>query len=284
MVFLYDGNGANNKHIHELTVKKYNSEFYAMAPTKKTNVDYCRKYRSTRRKTKSENNLRDRKKYLGTKVNYMKFKENDRMRKGIAKEAAVVRPCAPFKHQCTKSRSLRKAENSLPKSPRNEKVIIDSLSKKFNLRIVMAKSKKLGRPLDQLGKVEVKWLVEALDRSTISYINPGKNDVYIGKVNDAKTHEEKRCSLWPLRDILGNGSDISDNENYPKIFGQKLSFSLFYRFAKGNKEYVYNNRIPHYTCLCELCKNAILISKGIEKAIKVKQVPTTPRSIVEVYS
>ena len=59
---------------------------------------------------------------------------------------------------------------------------------------------------------------------------------------------------------------------------------FFYRFVKGHKEYVYNNKIPHYTCLCELCENAILISKGIEKAIKVKQVPTTPRYIVEVYS
>ena len=54
----------------------------------------------------------------------------------------------------------------------------------FNLRIAMAKSKKLGRPLDQLDEVEIKWLLEVLDRPTISYINPGKNDnVYIGKVN-----------------------------------------------------------------------------------------------------
>ena len=105
-----------------------------------------------------------------------------------------------------------------------------------------------------------------------------------GKVNGVKTYEQKRYFLWPLRDILGtlNGSDISDNENYPTKFGQKLSFSLFYRFVKGHKEYVYNNKIPHCTCLCELCENAILISEGIEKA--VKQVPTTPRSIVEVYS
>ena len=117
------------------------------------------------------------------------------MKKGIAKEAAVVRPCASsaeetqsssssFKHPFTKSRSLRKAEYSLQKSSRKKKEIIDSLSKRFNFCIVMAKSKKLGRPLDQLDEVEVKWLLEALDRPTISYyINPGKNDnVYIGKV------------------------------------------------------------------------------------------------------
>ena len=108
----------------------------------------------------------------------------------------------------------------------------------------MAKSKKLGRPLDQHDEVEVKWLLEALDRPTISYINPGKNDnVYIGKVNDAKMQRPMNKNdiscVHSLRDILDtlNGSDISDNENYPKKFGQKLSFSLFYRFVKGHKEY-----------------------------------------------
>ena len=130
------------------------------------------------------------------------------MRKSIAKEAAVVRPCASstegtqsssssFKHPCTKSRSLRKAENSLPKSSRKKKDTIDSLSIKFNLRIAMTKSYKLGRPLDQLDEVEVKWLLEALDRPTISYINLGKND-NIGKVNGVKTYEKKRYFLWPL--------------------------------------------------------------------------------------
>ena len=142
-----------------------------MAPTKKMNADYCREYRRKhvskyKAKDKERKQIeRDCRKCLGTKVNNMKFKENDHMRKSIAKEAAVVRPCASsaeemqsssssFKDPCTKFRSLRKAENSLPKSPHKKKGIIDSFSKKFNLRIAMAKSKKLGHPLNQLNKVK----------------------------------------------------------------------------------------------------------------------------------
>ena len=85
-----------------MNCRKYNSEFcYVMTPTKKTmqiiaeNIEENTR-QSTRGKAKSENNLRERdcRRFLGTKVNHMKFKENDCMRKGIAKEAAVVRPCA----------------------------------------------------------------------------------------------------------------------------------------------------------------------------------------------
>ena len=67
---------------------------------KKTNADYCREYRrkhESKYKAKDKERKqfeRDSRKYLGTKVNYMKFKENHRIRKCVAKEAAVIRPCA----------------------------------------------------------------------------------------------------------------------------------------------------------------------------------------------
>ena len=85
--------------------------------------------------------------------------------KKYRKRVAVVRPsCASSAEEmsssslainlCTKSRSLRNAENSLPKMP-GKKETIDSLRKTFNLRIAMAKPKKSSHPLDQLNGVEV---------------------------------------------------------------------------------------------------------------------------------
>ena len=35
-------------------------------------------------------------------------------------------------------------------------------------------------------------------------------------------------------------------------FEKKLTFSLFYDFLKRHKEYVYNTKIPHSSCSCEI--------------------------------
>ena len=115
-------------------------------------------------------------------------------------------------------------------------------------------------------------------------MNPGKNDnVYIGKCDGVKQYEQKRFFLWPLRDVLGilNGSEISGNECYTQMFGQNLTFTLFYRFVKMHQECIFNKKIPHYTCLCEVCENVVLMSKGMGHACKTKTIPTDPHTIVE---
>ena len=68
------------------------------------------------------------------------------------------------------------------------------------------------------------------------------------------------------------------------MFDRKIRFCEFYRFIKQHKQFVYNNKIPHYSCLCEVCENTILFSKGLDKCVNLKKIPTDPRSIVEVYS
>ena len=118
-------------------------------------------------------------------------------------------------------------------------------------------------------------------------MNPGKNDnVYVGKANGGRQYLQKRYFLWSLREVLDimNGNFLEDviTETYEKRFGKKLQFALFYRFVKMHKEYIYNRKIPHNTCLCEICENASLLAKGIKSSCK-KVIPDDPHSIVETY-
>ena len=50
-----------------------------------------------------------------------------------------------------------------------------------------------------------------------------------------------------------------------------------------HKHYVFSNKIPHYSCLCEIHENASLLAKGLENACKGKEILADPRSIVEPY-
>ena len=94
--------------------------------------------------------------------------------------------------------------------------------------------------------------ISALDRLSIYYTNPGKNDnVYIGKTNGSHVHEQKRYLLWPIRDILEilNENSLSQESTFASTFDTELSFSLFYRFLKMHKQYIYNSKIPHRVCV-----------------------------------
>ena len=106
-------------------------------------------------------------------------------------------------------------------------------------------------------------------------MNPGKNDnVYIGKTNGSLVYEQKR--YLPIRDILEilNGNSLSEESTLVSTFDTKLSFSLFYCFLKMHKQYIYNSKILHNSCLCEICENASLLGKGLDNGSKRVQIPT----------
>ena len=276
-----------------------------MAPTNKQlkNREYCRKYRQRnleelRKRDKERKQLeRDHRKFFhGGK--YEEYKKKDRERKAAEKAKNILNdsPITPvlqpssFKHNCTKIRSLKKADNALPQSPNKKKEIISSLASKYQLRIAQIQKKRPGPKRKGLTEEQIRWLVAVLDRPDISYMNPGKNDnVYIGKLDGTKQYEQKRYFLWPLRDILdilnGSGENVvNQSETYTERFAEKLTFSMFYKFIKRRKEYVFHKNIPHYTCLCETCENAVLLAKGLGHACKSQHVPSDPHSIVEFYS
>ena len=146
-----------------------------MAPTKTTNAERCRKYRQAHSdKYKQADALRKKHARAKTKVldpeKYKFKKEMDKLRKREErlrkKLAAAVSnettPCtSSYKHKSIKFRSLKKVENSLPKSPRKKKEIIGHLASKFNLRIQF-QSRGRGRKKDELD--EERKLVERTSR------------------------------------------------------------------------------------------------------------------------
>ena len=81
-----------------------------------------------------------------------------------------------------------------------------------------------------------------MDRPEISFMKPGKNDHYTKKVNGEKTHVQTSYLLWPLRDVLNmlNESDISVGDSLKDMFEKELSFTLFYKFIKARKQYIFN--------------------------------------------
>ena len=118
-------------------------------------------------------------------------------------------------------------------------------------------------------------------------MNPGKNDnVYIGKTNGSRVFEQKRYLLWPIRDILEilNGNSLSEESTFVSTFDTELSFSLFYRFLKMHKQYIYNSKIAHNSCLCEIYENTSLFGKGLDNGSKRVEIPTDPHGVVERYS
>ena len=80
-----------------------------------------------------------------------------------------------FFNKSVKCRSLTKVLNALPKSPNKRNEIAQSLSQKFNLRIVL-NSKKSGRSENYLSEDKVEWLCQFMDRPDITYTQSGKKD------------------------------------------------------------------------------------------------------------
>ena len=232
---------------------------------------------------------------------YEKYKEGERLRKWAAKkkkkandsnaqevasDSASSTPCSAFSCKQSLHRSLSRADLHLPKSPNKKAEIIQRLATKYNLRVDLKENR--GRRRKELSDEEKMWLIEFLNRSDISYTNPGRKDnVYIGKFNGESKYKQRQYLLWPLRDLIlmANGTEEM-KDSFVLKFEKKLTFSQFYDFLKRHKEYVYNTNIPHSSCLCEICENASLFAKGLNsQRRKLKgKLPTNPHELIEMFS
>ena len=72
-----------------------------------------------------------------------------------------------------------------------------------------------------------------------------------------RVYEQKRYLLWQIRDILEtlNRNRLSKESKFVSTFDTKLPFSLFYLSLKMHKHNIFNNKRPHYLCLCEIWEN-----------------------------
>ena len=102
---------------------------------------------------------------------YEEYKKKDREGKAAEKAKNILNdsPKTPvsqsssFRHNCTKIRSLKKADNALPQSPNKKKEIISSLASKYQLRIAQIQKNRPGPKRKGLTEEQIQWLVTALD-------------------------------------------------------------------------------------------------------------------------
>ena len=156
-----------------------------------------------------------------------------------------------FSTKAIKCRSLKKAVDALPRSSNKWIEIVQSLSKKFNLRIVLNKSP--WRPSNDLSENEVEWLCKFMEIPDITYTNPGKKDQrYIGKENGKSKFVPIRYLLWTIRDLL-----------------EILNGCSLYKFLKQHEEFVFNKDIPQASCLREICENLTFLAKSISSKVNI---------------
>ena len=87
-----------------------------------------------------------------------------------------------------------------------------------------------------------------------------------------------------LRKFLRPNFDLNSNErSFQQEFGYEISFSRFYEFLRSQKQYIFNKKISQTSCLCEICENVVLLSKGIHDSLEL-QLTSNAYSIVEKYS
>ena len=209
--------------------------------------------------------------------------------KSQANESFESSSLSSFSNKAVKGRSLKRACDALPKNPQQRSEIVQSLSKKFDLRINLS-TKKPGRPGNELCTDEIDWLSEFMERPDITYTNPGRRDQkYIGKENGKSKFVPIRYLLWTLRDLLDmiNGCPLVAQEKFDgfvDIFDKKLTFRQLYNFVKSRKYFVFNRDIPHASCLCEICENIVYLAKSIDAKVKSTPYQSYAHSLVETYS
>ena len=182
--------------------------------TKTTNAERCKRYREANADVYKINDaLRKKRARLllkSDKTKYEAYKKKERERKQLAKirkdianrneqnqHEETLGPSTSFTNTAIKSRSIKKAERSLPQSPRRKKEVIKSLASKFNVRVQLAQ--KAGRKKNSLSEEEIQWVIDFLNRADISYTTPGRRDnVYLGKVNKIKKFAQKHYFLWTI--------------------------------------------------------------------------------------
>ena len=99
-----------------------------------------------------------------------------------------------FSTKQSRSRSLKKADEHLPQSPRKKVEIIQNLASKYKMRI--HPNEKRGRPRKELSDEKKEWMIEFLGRSDMTYTNPGRQDnIYMGKVNGERKYLLKRSTI-----------------------------------------------------------------------------------------
>ena len=117
---------------------------------------------------------------------------------------------------------------------------------------------------------------ETFGKSRYNLPNARQTRYCLWRYNQCKRqYKQKRYLMWKIHDLLGiiNESKIITNKQYasfPETFQRCLKFRQLYVFLKGHKGIAWNDQIPQSSYLCKLCKNAVLLAKGINSSLRSK--------------
>ena len=69
------------------------------------------------------------------------------------------------------------------------------------------------------------------------------------------------------------------------MFGKDITFAQFYDVLKRHKEYIFNKKFPHWSCLCQIYENALLMVNGLNKKLYPESgLPATINELVAKLS
>ncbi|XP_014672322.1 PREDICTED: uncharacterized protein LOC106812853 [Priapulus caudatus] len=175
----------------------------------------------------------------------------------------------PYTTKSARARSLKRAKDSLPKDNNQMMDIISGilhdLTPKKKATVLsnvktIPKQKSPGRPL-ALDAEKRDFVISFLEREDISYTMPGQKDqVYTGKDTMGNScYKTKHYLFWTLNELV----QILNADSYKDKFGEEIKFSTLHRLIKATKHVLYQQDIPHQSCLCDRCENLELLIQGI---------------------
>ena len=139
--------------------------------SKTTNAERCKRYREKHSEEyRNQDALRKKRSRLILKSNnavHEEYKRKERERKRTAKlrknalNNQPLKPSTSFSSAAVKSRSVKKVEKSLPKSPRKKWKVITKLVSKFRVRVKCGE--KVERKKNVLSEGEVNWVMAFLN-------------------------------------------------------------------------------------------------------------------------
>ena len=193
----------------------------------------------------------------------------------------------------TLARSVKKATQALPRSPRKRTTVIHklveglpsgqrkNLDQKFRRKSgdVHADGR---RPVFDNDKEN--FLIKFLEGADISYtVQERKDQVYVGKDKDGKSlYHAKHYLLWTVSDLVGLLNNSDSEGSFAAKFNERVKFSSHYRFIKSVKHLYFSGQIPEVSCLCDKCDNIELLVTGIRTSLSDDEKSFLPCNKYEV--
>ena len=163
------------------------------------------------------------------------------------------------------SRSLKRAESSLPKNRAQKRGVVKALFED-TIPVTPRKSKLLSVWSNiYLPKPKVKG------RKAFFHASWSKSPSICWEGCQRRLpvpNQEIFTVAWTYQELLG----LIQTEDHEEL--SSITFSTLYHYVSPKKEYIGRRKIPQVNCLCPDCENVELICTGINKCCESMEIPT----------